>query len=32
MSEVINGIFSADIEETSSLKFALIPGYYYSDF
>jgi len=25
MSEVINGIFSANIEETSSLKFALIP-------
>lgn len=25
MSEVINGIFSADIEDTSSLKFALIP-------
>ncbi len=25
MSEVINGIFSADIENTSSLKFALIP-------
>jgi diacylglycerol kinase (ATP) len=25
MSEVINGIFSADIEDTHSLKFALIP-------
>jgi diacylglycerol kinase (ATP) len=25
MSEVINGIFSADIEDTSKLKFALIP-------
>ena len=25
MSEVINGIFSADIEDTSSLRFALIP-------
>ncbi|MFT3753434.1 MAG: diacylglycerol kinase family lipid kinase [Paludibacter sp.] len=25
MSEVINGIFSADIEDTNSLKFALIP-------
>ncbi len=25
MSEVINGIFSADIEDTSSLKIALIP-------
>jgi diacylglycerol kinase (ATP) len=25
MSEVINGIFSANIEDTSSLKFALIP-------
>jgi diacylglycerol kinase (ATP) len=25
MSEVINGIFSADIEDTSSLKFTLIP-------